>query len=302
MEAYLALDAGGTVIKSAVLDENGFPLFPIRQYPARSEESASVILSNLSHVAEEGLSRCRQAGFRPAGMGVAFPGPFDYTAGISRIRGIGKYDSIYGLSLKEYLAGLPDLRGLPLFFANDADLFCLGECLTGKGRGYRRVMLACIGTGIGSGFVADGRLIKKGDGVPAEGWIYSIPYKDSILDAWLSASGIRRMIQESGAFPAGVDVKELAAYARGGHAAAQKIFTAFADMLAEALPPFVSAFEAEALILGGQVARSAELFSGPLAQRLAQTGVALHISEDSALSAMRAVPLLFQGKAAYPYL
>lgn len=301
MRAYLALDVGGTEIKSALLDEAGELLGEIRRRPSRADETADVILRNLSGALEEVLAHCRRLGRQAAGAGVAFPGPFDYPQGISRIRGIGKYDALYGLSLQNFLSTLPDMAGIPLLFANDADLFCLGECLLGAGRGYSRVMLVCIGTGLGSGFVADGRLVKTGDAVPADGWLYATPYRDGTVDGWLSATGIRRMIRDAGGFPPGTDVKELAELARRGDRRAGDIFREFGDMLAQVLPPFARRFGAQALVVGGQVSRSADLFIAPLQARLAEEGMALSTAPASDLSAMRAVPLLFTGRATYPY-
>lgn len=302
MKVYLTLDVGGTQIKSALLSDAYRPLEPAVRYPARSAGTRDCILQNLTQVIEEGFRRAAAGGHRVAGVGIAFPGPFDYARGVSLIRGIGKYDALYGFSLKDFLIGLPCMDGLPLLFANDADLYCLGECLLGSGGTYERVMLCCIGTGLGSGFVENGRLVKQGDRVPPDGWLFRQPFREGILDEWLSAAGLRRLIRESAAFPEETDAGELSQAARAGDPAALHIWKAFAAMLAEALPPYARRFGAQAVFLGGQVSRSADLFADELAAVLKEDGIHLRISADSSLSAMQALPLLLEGRAANPYI
>lgn len=300
METYLALDIGGTEIKSALLDKESRQISDITRSPANSAGSSDEILSGLADIICKHYDICIKSGYELSGIGLAFPGPFDYAKGISLISGIGKYDSIFGMNLKSELTRLTG-RDILMLFANDADLFCLGECFLGEGRGSGRVMLVCIGTGIGSGFISEGRLIKSGPLVPECGWIYNTKYRDGILDGWLSATGIRRMIKESGKFENGTDVKELAGLALRGNKYAIEIFEQFGQMLADVLPGFAERFGAELLIVGGQVSRSAKLFTAPLKERLKGSGIQLRISPDSALSAMKAIPLLFQNQAIYPY-
>lgn len=295
MEGYIALDVGGTQVKSAILAQDGRVLAPIRMDPARANEKAPAILRGLGEIIQGQRGALQAAGRTPAGIGVAFPGPFDYENGVSRIRGIGKYDALYGVDVKGALAEGCGLLKEDFVFINDADLFCLGECAFGKGRGARRAMLVCIGTGLGSGFVRDGKLVKSGGAVPENGWIYAEPYRDGILDGYLSATGLSRLLRGKG-FAPGTTVKDAAALARAGNENASAVFREFGRMLAEALPPIARRFGAECLIIGGQVAKSADLFCGELREALAQAGIDTRVSEDSSLSALRAVPLLFAGK------
>ena len=58
-------------------------------------------------------------------------------------------------------------------FLNDADAFGLGEWWTGRQRGARRIVAATLGTGFGSAFLADGRVV-HGPGIPPGGEIYRI--------------------------------------------------------------------------------------------------------------------------------
>lgn len=65
-------------------------------------------------------------------VGFAFPGPFDYEHGVSLIRGVNKFERIYGLDISESLFPLLRRSGAEEFrYVNDASAFALGECLGG---------------------------------------------------------------------------------------------------------------------------------------------------------------------------
>ena len=61
-----------------------------------------------------------------------------------------------------------DALGLPCQVDNDASMAAYGEFRFGAGRGYRHLLLVTVGTGIGGGIVADGRLFRGAHGFAAE--------------------------------------------------------------------------------------------------------------------------------------
>lgn len=58
--------------------------------------------------------------------------------------------------------------GYPVLIANDADCFAMAEAISGAGRGHRIVLGAILGTGVGGGLVADGRLVNAAGGFAGE--------------------------------------------------------------------------------------------------------------------------------------
>ncbi|WP_300684319.1 ROK family protein [Acutalibacter sp. 1XD8-36] len=295
MNAFIALDVGGTQIKSAILTDGG--LSPVYKDAALSQEDADTVIGNLAAIITSRHRELHSLDHGVAGIGLAFPGPFDYDRGISLLKGIGKYDSIYGLDLRARLSEACRLPQKLFAFQNDADLFCLGEAAFGQGKGFERAMMICIGTGLGSGFVENGRLVKSGPRVPENGWVYSLPYREGIVDQYLSATGLGNMIRESGCFVPGVTVKDVAELAWQGHPQAKEIFAQFGRRLEEVIQPLAQRFGAQVLVVGGQVAKSGSLFCQGLEQALKRLGIELRLSPNSSASAMRAMPLLFPGPA-----
>src|SRR5207237_2105693 len=86
-------------------------------------------------------------------LGVAIPGPFDYTRGVSAIR--HKLQSLYGVDLRGELANALEIAPGAVVFLNDADAFLLGEAWAGAARGHARALGVTLGTGLGSAFLAD---------------------------------------------------------------------------------------------------------------------------------------------------
>ena len=117
-------------------------------------------------------------------------GPFDYEHGISRMQGLNKYDAIYGIPLEmEIKVRVPKLKEAKFLFLHDIEAFALGESWYGTCCEAEKILCVCIGTGAGSAFVEHRKPVKTGNGVPENGWIYQIPFRQGILDDYLSVRG-----------------------------------------------------------------------------------------------------------------
>lgn len=197
MERYaVGADIGGSHICSAVVDLTtgeicGEPLSDKVDCDAGAGEILGAWADNIRQsIAASGLKAVRRVGF-------AFPGPFDYEHGVSLIRGVNKFERIYGLDISESLFPLLLRSGAEEFrYVNDASAFALGECLGGAACDARRVVALTLGTGVGSGFVSDRKLVTSGDEVPADGWVYCLPFGDGIVDEAFSTRGIIRRYEE----------------------------------------------------------------------------------------------------------
>jgi len=124
----LCLDVGGTELKGAVVCA-GQLLTPLRHFPADSHADRETILEHFAEVFRT-LKEQEGAPEKIGGLRLGFPGPFDYEKGICLIRGLDKYESIYGVSLREELfARLPGWLDSPddIRFVNDVAAFALGE-------------------------------------------------------------------------------------------------------------------------------------------------------------------------------
>ncbi|MGW7545715.1 ROK family protein [Streptomyces sp. NPDC054770] len=263
------LEIGGTHVTAADVDTVTRTLVAGRAFgeAVDGQGSAEEILAALVRCATPltGRSAHRWA--------VALPGPFDYHSGIGHYEGVGKFDALRGFDLGAALtAALPGATAV--HFCNDADAFVLGEWWAGAARGHRRAAGITLGTGVGSCFLHDGRILRHGPGVPPEGRIHTLRYAGRPLEDTVSRRALRHAYgRASGASPP--DVRDIARRARHGDRAAASVFTGAFTALGRVLGPILTAFEPTVLVVGGAIAGAWDLIARPLRAGLTDTDPAL---------------------------
>ena len=269
-----ALEVGGTHVTGAVVDLSaGRVLEPTRsRRPLGSDGPATDIIRTLLEAAAPVVA----AAGRNATLGVAIPGPFDYAGGIGRFEGVAKFESLTGLDVGAALRAGLDGKLVRIAFLNDADAFVLGEWAWGAAAGHRRVVGLTLGTGVGSGFLDEGRVVVDGPLVPPDGSVHLLTIDGHALEEAVSRRALLRRarlaIEE---LPADADVLDVAMQARAGDRRAQRVFDDAFAVLGSALAPWLVRFEASVLVVGGSMAGSWYLVRPPLLGALRRTEPAL---------------------------
>ncbi len=238
MDKTLLLDVGGTFIKTS----DG------REIPVDSNADITSIADAFSSAVDDFCRKASEDKGTGYGIGVAIPGPFDYSDGIFRMT--HKYAAVNGMSFRS-LAGVPDCVGLR--FAHDVNCMLAGEVARGNGKGFSRVALVTLGTGLGFSMYIDGEILKKESGSPLVS-IFSLPYKDGILEDYASKRGIVNFYASKKGET--LSVKEIAEKAKSGDVAAREAFTAAGGIIAEVIAPILKDHGIECLLFGGQISRS----------------------------------------------
>jgi glucokinase len=245
-----ALEVGGTHVTAAVVDlSTGLVLERTRRRrPLGSDGPATDIIRTLLDVA----APVAAAAGRNATLGVAIPGPFDYARGIGRFEGVAKFESLTGLDVGAALRAGLDGMVARIAFLNDADAFVLGEWSWGAAAGHRRVAGVTLGTGVGSGFLDEGRVVVDGPLVPPDGSVHLLSIDGLPLEEAVSRRALRRRarlaIEE---LPADADVLDVAMLARAGDRRARGVFDDSFAVLGSALAPWLARFEASVLVVAG---------------------------------------------------
>jgi glucokinase len=270
--AVIALDVGGTSIKSALVGMHtsdrhvGLPLLSEqpRQTPIDSEADADSIIGVLAGIIAVHLAR--SGARRLLGAALGFPGPFDYPAGVSYIAGLEKYAAIYGLDVGAALRQRLRMPELSLRFRNDAEAAIVGEACYGAGRPYQRLIGVTLGTGCGSSFVTDGSPVSEGQGVPPGGWVYPLLFGRQRADDIFSRRGLEARLRQAKPHHqmGNPDIKEAAYAAREGDAAFRSVFECFGWDLGKFLAPLAINFRAHALLILGQISGAFDLFGSRL--------------------------------------
>jgi len=263
----LTADIGGSHLTVAIFNIETNIIQSTTRVEVMSNGSATAILTSWGDAFQQLL---KQTDITISGLAVAMPGPFDYERGISYIRGLGKYEALYRMDVKAFLADVLKMDPQMIRFRNDAESTVAGEVLNGAGKDYQNVMGITLGTGFGSAYSKN--KITKDINLGSE------PYKETIADDYLSTRWFVKRYRELTGITLTGGVKELCAIAVQNEVA-RDIFKEFANNLSDFLAKPIEQIKPEALIICGNIGKASEFFlpylSGNLNSitiRLAQLG------------------------------
>jgi glucokinase len=258
----LSLDIGGTNIDGALISHYGDIIGEVQNMPSVSGQDYDTAIAALLHFIQTVRSQTDAA---IAACGIGMPGPFDYTNGISHME--HKFQSLNGKNIKEPLeANL----GMPVYFLNDAAAFALGAYWK-QADGASSIIGITIGTGLGSGFVHNNRIVTDEHTVPPYGAIWDLPHHDGILEGYVSGRGIAALYENrTGKALSPKDIEDLA---HQGDQAALNTYRQMGGALGEGLAAACEHFVPERVIIGGKIGRAATLFLDDAARTFqAKTG------------------------------
>lgn len=257
LKTVVGIDIGGSHVTACRADMQTMNIVPGSTHrntvnPAASPEE---ILDVFSCTIRESLAL---AATEELYLGVAMPGPFDYEQGISYIKGLGKYETLYGLNIKAMLAERLGIVTAQIRMMNDATAFLLGEICDREQLCRQRVVGITLGTGLGSACYHNGSIHAGG--------LYKLPYLDGIAEDYIST---RWFLQQ---YPGKVSgVRELADK-YDTEPEVRHLFTTFGEHLARVLLKQFPPGSQDVLIIGGNIARAWNLFIPPMQALLESNG------------------------------
>lgn len=267
----LVYDVGGSHISSAVCFKNGFRLGAVVRANLPEEQTSAAfveVLYALGMKASEGIDGVE-------GAELAMPGPFDYAKGISWMK--HKLPYLYAVNVSDALAARFGWRASQVRFLNDAAAYLLGEVGAGAARGVQRVVCFTLGTGVGSGFAIDGKVVTEGNGVPPGGEIWNVPYEGGIVEDKISTRALKQAYAQRKGEER--EVASIAHYATGGEPLSVEVFKEFGRNLGVALKKLLKDFAPDVVVLGGGIARSAYLFLEETQKELEGMNIEVRIAE-----------------------
>lgn len=271
----IGIDIGGTGTKFGIVDRNGNVLFSGEMSTKKHKEIEPFI---------EELYECLQPLIEKVG-------------GIGSMRGIGMGapNGNYYSGTIEYAPNLPwkgiiplaklvsDKFKLPVTLTNDANAAAIGEMMYGAAKGMNDFIMITLGTGVGSGIVANGQLIYGHDGFAGElghtivvpdGRMHEGTGKRGSLESYASATGMRlttlEVLENSNEDSLlrqvdkdKLDSKAVYEAAIKGDKLALEIFEFTGKILGLALANAVMFSSPEAIILFGGLTKSGDLILKP---------------------------------------
>jgi len=152
-KSVLAVDIGGTKIMTAVFPP-GDGMLAGEVYSTLADEGVSAVIERLCRAIDAVLDRYDLKTPQLAGIGIACAGGVDSGRGVVVTPSPNLKDWV-DVPLAEIIR---EKYRVDTFVVNDASAAALGEHRFGAGRGVKDLVLLTLGTGIGGGIIADGRL------------------------------------------------------------------------------------------------------------------------------------------------
>ncbi|PSL45659.1 glucokinase [Chitinophaga niastensis] len=252
----LGADIGGSHITTALIDQHSRSIIPGSLYRAHvnSHGSAGEIIKCWGDIIQKSLDTANGVNQ----IGIAMPGPLDYEAGISLIRGLHKYEALYGLNIKELLAQQLQTEARYIKIANDARCFLQGELFNGAVKNQHTVTGLILGTGFGSAIAENG--------IARDASFFETPFLASRAEDYFCSRWFVKRYNELTSLQTVTNVKEIAALAATECPAAIAVFHEFGSNLAL----FLSLLRPtpELVLLGGNIAKTFSLFNPALQEGL----------------------------------
>ena len=271
MSFVIGIDVGGTTTKGALVSRDGELLERVEVATEAKAATKSVI-----SVAEGLVARADQSGRPVEAVGIGAAGFIDHAGGCVTFSPNLVYDD------PQLRTALHSRLGLPVTVDNDANAAAWGERAFGSAKGCDHVAMLTIGTGIGSGFIVDGQLIRGWSGAGAEfGHVVVDPAGPpcpcglrGCLEQLASGGAIGRMGREAAEADPDTLMVELAGSViaiEGEHVsmaaaqvdpAAMKVLARAGRALAIGISNVVNVFDPQLIVLGGSAIEAGEPYLG----------------------------------------
>lgn len=233
----LGLDIGGTKISSG-LNADGV-IFERLENKTPHSESQEYILEAIA----EQISHYNPYRFQAIGIGI--PGLVDPHRGI--VYNLANIPSFQKVPLKDFLE---QRFNVPVVVNNDANCFTLGEYTFGPAKVHRHVVGITLGTGIGTGIIANNHLY-TGYICGAGEW-GGVSYLDKTFEDYCSSKFFKEHYGES--------AKRLAKRAEELDPLAREAFSTYGIHLGTLITRILYTYAPEAIVIGGSIRKAFPLF------------------------------------------
>ena len=188
----IGIDIGGTGTKFGIVDKDGNVLFQ-GEISTKKHATIESFIDELYESLHDLIEKAGGVG-RMKGIGVGAPNGNFYTGNIEHAANL-QWQGIVPLAKM-----LEAKFKLPVVLTNDANAAAIGEMIYGAAKGMKDFIMITLGTGVGSGIVANGKLIYGHDGFAGElghtiiipdGRLHPGTGKKGSLESYASATGVR---------------------------------------------------------------------------------------------------------------
>ncbi|MFI9291811.1 ROK family protein [Streptomyces gardneri] len=272
MRHVIALDAGATGTKAALVGLDGALLYETRRAIGPYQGPAAVVESILGFAKDLRVHGQTHFGMAAEAVGVAVPGIVDAERGVA----------VHSADLGWRNVPLRGLLGhrlgrIPVALGHDVRTRGLAEGRVGAGRGTGRFLFVSLGTGIAGAIGMDDGIEAGAHGCAGEighivvrpggpvcrcggrGCLEAVASAVAVGRAWATAGGERT-----------ADAADCARAVEAGDEAASGVWRAAVDALADGLVTALTVLDPRTLVIGGALAEAGDTLFTPLRTAVAE--------------------------------
>jgi len=278
---FLGIDLGGTLIKFALLDDALTPIGHL-ELDTPVQKGPDEVIDTMIRGARELIHQQGVALSNLSGIGVASPGPIDFETGT--VIAMPNIPGFNNVPLRDRIA---DALGVETILENDANAAAMGEALCGAGKNADILIMLTLGTGVGSGIIINGKILRGCHSAGAEtGHMIVEPNGEpcpcgqrGCLERYSSAASVaqyaRRLIEKEGRQSTlseilrkngDIDAAQINQAQIDGDELAKEVWDRAMYFLAIGCINLARLFDPEVIILGGGMAKAGENRINPLRQ------------------------------------
>ncbi|WP_165044089.1 ROK family protein [Dysgonomonas sp. ZJ709] len=243
----IGIDLGGTNVRVGVVSD-GRILMKISE-SCKADKSEEETVEHIKSL----VRRVMNSNIR--GIGVGVPSVVDAERGI--VYNAANIPSWKEVHLKEMLE--KEFK-IPVVVNNDCNCFAFGERYFGEGTTFHNIVCVAIGTGVGAGIIINDELY--GGSNTGAGEIGSLPYLQHDYEYYCSSHFFSKVH--------GITGKEAFDRAMQGDEQALALWDEFGEHIGNLMNVVLFTYDPQAIIIGGGIAKSFDLFSGKMYETIAK--------------------------------
>ena len=279
MAKRIGIDVGGTNVKIALVDEG--KIIYSNSVPTYAKMGYEYTVNSMKDAIRDLLKETKLQPTDIEGIGFGFPGQIDCQKGIVRLA-----PNIPGWVNVPIAQMIEEEFNIPTRIDNDVRCAALGELKFGAGRGCENFICITVGTGIGSGIVINGKVVRGASNAAGELGHIKLQMQGGpicgcgdtgCLEAFASGPSIVAMAQDYIRGGKSTKFREMAAAeggeitpymvakaAEAGDPVAKRIFEIVGEYIGIGLTSVINLLNPEKVIIGGGVAEAGDLLFDPI--------------------------------------
>jgi glucokinase len=287
VRAAIGIDVGGTKLLACAVDDSGRVLS--EAYEA-SPQNRGLLIDALESVTLAALAELPDDSVEIAGVGLGLPGLVDRAGVLHETANLHAIDhTTIGAELEPRVLAACESKlhvlGAPSVIAeNDATCAAAGELAFGAARGVDDAVVITLGTGIGGGLIADGRIVFGGQGFAGEiGHMVVVaagqPCGCGGRGCWeqyasgsaiarfaheaIAAGGLARVVDVAGGNSESVRAEHVVSAARAGDPESLMLLDTAARYLAIGLSNLAEILDPTVFVISGGLSEADDVFVAP---------------------------------------